>query len=783
MAHFHLVEPDQNTQSLVAESGGYLGRKRAERNKSARARTDGAPVWSWVLNSFAGTDLASADRFLCAQVHAPRGRLHAARNRKSCGKKGRTEDADCRVTGAVQGFEADRRTFEPSAVQLAEPLYDQFRRPDRTVLQASRPPHQRLVDLQILLMHRLEAWVTRRTTVEVRANEPAQPRLVMAGSDAKSYANVLVGIVGAWESLIQTASYVYNWPESRPDDKAEDQWRAFRASWPFFWRHLQNTAYCVAVSVWNEDQIASDIFSDCLVRWPLAFEYRLNERVYFPSGRFIYPGILEGDWADASGDVQKFAHEHAPTMEPAQLFRLVLVEAHQDTVLLTALLLLFWTINKKQSSQIGASTARLLLMKALPDDNGDGGAIRFGATFMRLIRLSVDSRRDTASSYSSLVDGLLSALDNMTERRVVPGRVFTPSTIHGRYELLVAEVALLTSLVPDQGDDGLSKLVARLAQSDYLCLNGDRALRDILSNLGRYSSLLAQPTPQLELGVRLLNSDREPANRISRMLAIVKTATATIEFERLKRLTDSPIDASKLEKLRSAFEAAILHAKVPFFRDYKIVTTTFQPELESHSILINGLKKAALVDPPMELDALDMIESYSDEIGRMAGLRVWRLFCGLPRSRVEYENDNDFIAKVKSLANEVGPSPLLVVSRQNERRIRDRYPREAGALGANVEIKDVRAVGGSYVVTIEGIDIFGADFNAGSAWLFSAHALQRVRYASAERRAEYLSLAYEPVDTLNGSLRATFKQRAEWTNTKIIELIFKERRGSDGTDV
>jgi hypothetical protein len=170
-------------------------------------------------------------------------------------------------------------------------------------------------------------------------------------------------------------------------------------------------------------------------------------------------------------------------------------------------------------------------------------------------------------------------------------------------------------------------------------------------------------------------------------------------------------------------------------------------------------------------------------MGDKAGQRVWNLFCGLPRHRVdlEYENDDNFIAKVRNFANEVGPSPLLVVSRQSERRIRDRYRRGAGALGANVEIKNISTVGGSYVATIEGVDIFGADFSRGTAWLFSAHALQEVRYAASERGTEYLSLAYEPVDTLNGSLRASFRQGAEWTNTKIIELNFREQLDNGGS--
>lgn len=639
-----------------------------------------------------------------------------------------------------------------------------------------------IVDLQILLMHRLEAWVTKRTTVEVQENESAQPRLVMAGSDAKSYSNVLVDIVGAWESLVQAAPYIYNWPEHDLGDKTDDQWRAFRASWPFLWQHLQNTAYCVAVAVWNEDQIAADIFSEALIRWPLALEYRLNDQVYFPSGRFIYPGILEDDWAGASDEFKKFGHEYVPTIEPGQLFRLILIEAHQDAILLTALLLLFWTINKKQSSPIGASTARLLLTKALPDDDGERDRVRFGTAFMRLIRLSAGSNRDAGNNYTSLTDGFLSALDNMTERRVVSGRVFTPSTIHSRYDLLVAEVALLTSLVPDEGDDGLSKLVVRLAQKDYLYLNGDRALRDTLSNLGRYISLLAKPTPELELGIKLLNFDREPSEAISRMLAIVKIAVDAIESERLKRLTESPVDAEKLEKLRRAFEAAVLRAKVPFFRNYEIITTIFQSELEPYSININGLKKASLIEPPMEQEVLNMVETYSDAIGSRAGQRVWNLFCGLPRSRVdlEYENDEDFIVKVRGFASQVGSSPLLLLSRQSERRIRNRYRRGSGDLDANVEIKEVNTIGGSYIATIGGVDVYGAGCSSGTAWLFSAHALQEVRYAASERRAEYLSLAYEPVDALNGSLRATFRQGVEWKNAKILELNFRERLDSDG---
>jgi hypothetical protein len=55
--------------------------------------------------------------------------------------------------------------------------------------------------------------VTKRTTTEIGRGEAVAPRLLLAGSDTKAYANVLTKVVGAWESLFQLGPLIYGWRE------------------------------------------------------------------------------------------------------------------------------------------------------------------------------------------------------------------------------------------------------------------------------------------------------------------------------------------------------------------------------------------------------------------------------------------------------------------------------------------------------------------------------------------------------------------------------------------
>ena len=63
--------------------------------------------------------------------------------------------------------------------------------------------------------------------------------------------------------------------------------------------------------------------------------------------------------------------------------------------------------------------------------------------------------------------------------------------------------------------------------------------------------------------------------------------------------------------------------------------------------------------------------------------------------------------------------------------------------------RDVR--GNWYIATIEGVDVFEADFTPGASWLFSARTLQSTHYAELDRRG--------PTSTLHSSLSEEMEGR------------------------
>ncbi len=420
-----------------------------------------------------------------------------------------------------------------------------------------------ILDLGPLLVHRLEAWVTKRTSIDNVPGEAPSSRLALAGSDAKAYANVLTEIAGAWEALLQSGPIV---SRRRQRSEAGDaaSWAVCRASWPFLLQHLQNTAYSLAVAVWNEDEAGTSLFRDVLVRWRETLNPGFDSSTDLRHRRLLFPTLLTFDWSSAAAQVAARLDDYTPSPGAGQVFGAILSESYNDTLLLTAALLLFWTINQKQISNIGARTAAELLRRELSGSDNEGhhssqsSARSFRSLFLDMVRLELAGDRFRDDTYGTELDRFLASLDNMTERRTVPGRIFTPSTLHGREDLLVSVVAILLAAAPLNGDDGVGNRVSELAEREDILPEGDRSLRNVAFALGRYAEILGQPCPLLKRGFELLKSDGDFTRATQTLQTILAAALATIGVERSKRLKARPIDAKRMEKLRSAFETTIL---------------------------------------------------------------------------------------------------------------------------------------------------------------------------------------------------------------------------------
>jgi hypothetical protein len=680
-----------------------------------------------------------------------------------------------------------RRLFERAADRLADD--DHFIRtlayaPSRLLPRSGDPelsPNvvRTILDLGPILVTRLEAWVTKRTTVETREGQSAEPRLALAGSDAKAYASVLPHIVGAWESLLHHPPSMYGWREAGEHSDTE-RWNAYCSSWAFLWQHLTNTAYCLATAVWNEDEVGAALFREALVRWPQALGHRLDDRAELRHRRLLFPSHLTLNWQQVSAEVASLGYDYMPAPKPNQLFASVLRGAHDDVMLLTAALLLSWTANSKQVSDIGGRSARALLRREVSDDHHRRHGrekVGFRALFLDLLRFELAGERHRDGSYAADLDHLVATLDNMTERRVVPGRVFTPSTMHGRDDLLLSELAILFAHVPNDGDDGVLERITGLAREEDVLPRGDASLRDILHALERYQSTLEQSWPGLARGLSSLADGLDPDRARDRLRAIVSAAKLAIEVERRQRLEARAPDLAKLERYRAAIEKALLTepSETPIFRGVEVGPTVGDHRAEWRDIVFTGIAKAQLLEPPMEPTGLEFEEMLTSGSREIAGRHAWHAFSQRPRKKIGLSacaEDEAFWREIALLIAQVGSDAVLVVSRTAEGRALRKFLYAAAADRPKLRIEQ-RPQGerrDSYIATIEGVDVFGGDVPAGSAWLFSAAALRASRYAETDPAGRYVELAFELGEENRGELRVRVRQSLEWSMAPVFEL-------------
>ena len=641
-----------------------------------------------------------------------------------------------------------------------------------------------ILDLGPMMIHRLEAWITKRTVIETAKDEAAQPRLALAGSDAKAYANVLPKVMGAWETLLEHISLKYVWPDTNEQTELE-RWSSYQASWPLLWRHLTNTAYCLAITAWNEDEPGTRMFCEALVRWPLNFEHKIFNESELQHQWLLYPTIFHLDWTDASEIASSLVHEYEPRPSPNQIFANAIRAAHHDVVLLTAALLLFWTINDKHASDIGGRSAKTLLFgdPELSKIHSEANLnYAFGPFFLNLIRLEVAGDPYKDDSYEAYLNGFIHHLDNMTERRVVPGRAFTPSTVDDRKGLAVALVTMLTAALSEDLETKLSKHFDMLAQEEKILPDGDGSLRNLLREFGRWDGILEHQKTLLDDAIRLFVSDDRKATRATTKLReIIQSTQSRIERARLSRLKTRPVDPQRLERIRAGIESALLNEPMgePVFRNVPSEVASVNELAVSRQLRFHQIRKAQLVEPPMESPSANFEDSLVARAKQVIGAYVWEAF---------YERSHElrpmgsgletqtFWGDISKFVDQVGPYPVMAVSRRAEGRNLRRFFLDVGKDWPDLTFERLPpgAPHAFYIGTVGRVRVYGMQSQPGRAWLFSATSLRTVRYAEIDAPGRYVDVAYEPTAEVEGSLRVSVRQQCEWTDSVGFELVLPE---------
>jgi len=635
-----------------------------------------------------------------------------------------------------------------------------------------------ILDLQPILMHAIEAWVTRRSIIEGDADVEAE-RVGLSGSDARAFAKVMPAIVGAWEANLNTASSVYGW-QAEGNTQAEEMWSRYVSAWPLLRQHLGNTAYCLAVAVWNGDKTGAHLFREALVRWPgsALLDVERDGIDRFPW--LLMPDLLNEEWPAASARSARVGHPYLPQNGPGGIFAQIVDGARQDVMLVTASLMLVWSISGGVGAELAAVTARELIGGVGSDPNEpNASALEFKTIVEGLIRLQLVGERYQDGTHGHWLDKLVASMDNMREDSVVPGRVFTPTTMHDREQLIMGDLALIAALAPLEGSGDVVEDMDVVAADETLPPLGDRSLRDILMEFERYRQILATEPPALAQAIHALTPDIDPAAAISNLNRVIDDTTSTIELRRRERLVAKDIDAAAMEDLRAAIEADVLAepAIVPVF-DAVSVFLADEGTGEERTARFTGIGKGRLIRPEMEQASLNWTEFIAKHAREAAGQYAFEVFARMSRELIRADGKLDdpiFWRAIPDLVERVGDQPVLIVATQDsiDHLGRLRFGRDDPLAGFDVSYERTPRERGRYVVTIAGVEVFATNLPTGTAWLTSARHLRRIGYAPvAEGR---VSLAYQPdegSETTVGSLVVGFRQVLEWSDDPVIEIQF-----------
>lgn len=696
----------------------------------------------------------------------------------------------------VQWIRQYRRLFERAAICMPED--DHFLRslayvpirlmPGRTDAELPLNVLGAIVDLGTIMMHRVEGWITKRTVIESSDEGEVHKRLTLAGSDAKAYANVLPELMGAWEELLNRISVAYVWKDSAYKTEQEN-WRAYQASWPLLWKHLTNTAHCVALTVWNEDEAGAKMFCEALVRWPQNFDHRTFNEAEFQHEWLLYPNIFDFNWVEAKERASRLAYAYESEPTPNQVLANAIRGAHKDVVLLTAAILLSWSINKKKASDIGGRFAKSLLVRELyPEDVRRDSSPNFGFSelFLNLVRLDISGDRYQDDSYATYLDTLIQRLDNLTERRVVPGRAYTPSTLHDKGDLVFPFVAMLASVSSVDLENEAGNHVALLTGVEEILPEGDRSLRNVAHELGRWDSLLQHKSQELQDAIGHLLSDNTRAirGRIA-LREFVEAAKSRIERVRFERLTARKIDTQKLEEICTTIQRQLLIASPgePIFQDVEMSVDGAGELGELREIASMAVNKAQFVDPPMEQASVNFERRLSLLVKHGTSAHVWKAFCERQvelrptRERIESLR---FWDEVIALVDEVGTSPVLAVAQNAEgQRLRRLFRTSPSDWpGLVFERSPPVAPSGFYIGTLGRVRVYGGELPAGVALLFSATSLRRVCLGEIGQAGRYVDVSYEATEDIRGKLRVRVRLHCEWAESPAFKFLLPDTRES-----
>lgn len=630
---------------------------------------------------------------------------------------------------------------------------------------------QDILRLGPMLMYAVERWVAPRVLPPATSGAAAA---TLAAADRRILAHALPEVVGAWEGLLARSSLGLRGVQG---EEPGDAWERYRSAWPFLRRHLQGTAQCLAAAVWVGDEEGAALFRSSLARWPDSALFEMRGMAELKYRRLLMPEVFDLSWAEAAALVGALSYDHMPPPDPEGVLARAVRAVQRDVLLATAMVFLLWQASGRAPSGLpGATTRALLNGDDLRRDGAPGlpprDALR---TIADLLRLQAAGMKHLRGSHGAWLDELVRGIDDLTEAPWVPGRIYSPSTLHGRDGLAIMEAALVASAATT-APERMAEAFDGLARDAEALSGGDRMLRDAVRKLDGWGEALASGDAVLATAVGILSG--APSERAAFGGSALRAASAAIGAVRADRLRALPIASSRVEPLQIAAEAALLEGPdyLPFFRGVAR-TRDDAAGTATTAVIRDRLGKGALVEPDMDYGASGFAEVVASGATGLAARLAVAGFARRPRRAVAIganPGSPDFWAEVAILAAGLGGGAVLLLSHAVRTRELGftRFSRGGTLEGLGFSFDHSGKEGrGAHVATVGDVEVFTAAIPDGQAWLFRADMLRGVEFRKvAGDNLVQVSFTPDPPELVTGRLSVAVAPSFEWTDAEVIQL-------------
>jgi hypothetical protein len=652
---------------------------------------------------------------------------------------------------------------------------------------------QRLLDLGVFEVIALEDWLTKRAVVGATSGESGAST-ALTGSDKRAYEDALLGMVGGWETLLQSLILSFGL-ERRPGKGARDNsWTVFSASFPVLQTHLNNTAYFFAASVWNDDALGAGRFSDLLLRWLQPFYANLQSSYLFENTVLFTPDLLVQDWASVRTALAHHVRFSPEQMAPGPVSGLVLWEAHADVVCLSGLVALHWFATKQQPSETAREAALLTLGRKLRASEGSvltqmQPKSTFRLLFEFWIRYGLNPRFED-TRYSGALDELVRYLTRLATPRMVSGRIYGGFGIDGVDTLRPTLLGAMAACLPEVGDDGISKLTGDLKDDPLFA--SDKTVRTFIWTMLQMSQYLAdvQSMETYERAAKAMNPDVDLPAATERLRAIFDAVVEEFKALRKQRVRVAPLDESRMEEVRERMTQGLLSVG-PWLQCFQYAIKRKEGHVDPVEAEFGTMDKGSFVTPEMsEMTFGDLPKLFVDVCRNLSADRVWRSLYARPKKKVRIDiskNTKRFWKRVIAESSDVGPSPILIAPYNPiGQEIFSAIHRMPGAGLSEYDVvheKNVPSGGGvGYQGTVSGIRVYaGPNIMTGKALLCSSEIVRSISYGivHGENVADFEFVDSD--DPASSRVRVKFAQEIEWLDCQFVEFDFEKAKRSKGS--